>query len=182
VRIHHGSEEKSQSQQQPTHSTHQAFAARHSQISVIYQELLIALTCFTFLLEVKAVVEYGGKAKGMDFSFINLENFANSSPGLTSLTNWVTKVARDQYLISSHKIENSNTFCQSSGERKGQEVMFATFDPPDKSKAEDGSICSFWADLTYTGKTLNNVAAGTHRLSKILDIPTSKWHHQRFRG
>jgi hypothetical protein len=67
--------------------------------------LLIALACYTFLLEVKAIIEYSGKAKGMDLSFINLENVANSSPGAMSLTNWVTEMARDQYLIFSCKIE-----------------------------------------------------------------------------
>jgi hypothetical protein len=81
----------------------------------------------------------------MDLSFINLENVANSSPATTSLvTNWVTEMARDQYLIFSHKIKNPNTFCQSNGGQKAQEVrLFATFDPKDKSKADDGLICSF---------------------------------------
>jgi hypothetical protein len=68
---------------QPTqHTKHllAVFAASHPQISVIYQELLIALACYTFLLEVEAFVEYSSKAKGMDLSFINLENVANSSP------------------------------------------------------------------------------------------------------
>jgi hypothetical protein len=155
---------------QPTqHTKHllAAFAASHPQISIIYQGLLITLARYTFLLEVKAVVEYSGKAKGMDLSFINLENVAYNSPSATSLTNWVTKMARDQYLIFSWKMENSKTFCRSNRGQKGQEVrLFATFDPKDKSKAEDGLICSFWADLTYTGKTSNVVAAGTHQSLK----------------
>ena len=54
--------------------------------------------------------------------------------------------------------------CQSDGGQKGQEVrLFTTFDPQDKSKAEDGTICSFWADLTYTGKTSNDVATRMHQ-------------------
>jgi hypothetical protein len=152
---------------QPTqHTKHllAAFAASHPQILMIYQEMLISLARYTFLLEVKAVVEYSGKAKGMDMSFISLENVSNSSPCATSLTNWVTSLARDQYLIFSRKMQDSNTFCQSDGGQKGQEVrMFATFDPNNKSKAKDGSICSFWADLTYTGKTSDNVAACMHQ-------------------
>jgi hypothetical protein len=160
---------------QPTqHTKHllAAFAASHPQISVIYQELLIALARYTFLLEVKAVVEYSNKARGMDMSFINLKSVANSSPCATSLTNWVTEMARDQYLIFSRKIENSNTFCQSDGGQKGQEVrLFTTFDPQDKSKAEDGSICSFWADLTYTGKTSDDVATGMHQSLKKFGHP-----------
>jgi hypothetical protein len=142
---------------QPTqHTKHllAAFAASHPQISVIYQELLIALAHYTFLLEIKAVAENIGKAKGFHLSLINLENVANSSPSATSLTNWVTEMARDQYLIFSRKMEFSNTFCQSDGGQKGQEVrLFATLDPKDKSKAEDGLIYSFWADQTYTGKS-----------------------------
>jgi hypothetical protein len=114
---------------QPTqHTKHllAAFAASHPQISVIYQELFIALTHYTFLLEIKAVVENSGKAKGMDLSLIYLENVANSSPSATSLTNcWVTERARDQYLIFSHKMEFSNTLCQSDGGQKGQEFGYA---------------------------------------------------------
>jgi hypothetical protein len=65
-----------------------AFAESHSQISIIYQELLIALACYIFLLEVKAsAVEYSGKAKGIDASLMNLKSVANCSPCCTSLTN-----------------------------------------------------------------------------------------------
>jgi hypothetical protein len=42
-----------------------AFAASHPQILVIYQELLIALSRYTFLLEVTGCVEDSGKAKGI---------------------------------------------------------------------------------------------------------------------
>jgi hypothetical protein len=96
-----------QNSNQPTeHTKHlfAAFAASHPQISVIYQEIIIAVARYTFLLEIKAAVENSGKAKGMDLSFINLENVANSSPSATSLTNWVSKLARDQYMIFSQKI------------------------------------------------------------------------------
>jgi hypothetical protein len=96
----------------------------------------------------------------MDSSFINLENVANSSPSATSLTNWVSKLARDQDMIFSQKIEHSSTFCQSDGGQKGQEVrLFTTFDRQDKSKGKDGLVCSFWADLTCTGKSSDDVAA-----------------------
>jgi hypothetical protein len=91
------------------------FVASHPQILVIYQELLIALAGYTFLSEVKASVEYSGKAKGVDMSFKNLKNVANSSPCCTSLTNWVTKLARDHYLIFSSKMDKYNVFCQSDG-------------------------------------------------------------------
>jgi hypothetical protein len=81
-------------------------------------------------LEVKALVEYSGKAKGMDLSIINLENVANSSsPSATSLTNWVTKMARDQYMIFSNKIQDSTIFCQSNGRKKGQEVRLWLYNP-----------------------------------------------------
>jgi hypothetical protein len=118
-------------------------------------------------LEIKTAVENSGKAKGMDLSFINLDNVANNSPSATSLTNWVSKLARDQYMIFSQKIEHSSTFCQSDGGQKGQEVrLFTTFDEQDKSKGKDGSVCLFWADLTYTGKSSNDVAAGMHQSLK----------------
>ena len=81
---------------QPTqHTKHllAAFAASHPQISVMYQELLISLAHYTFLLEVKASVEYRGKAKGIDVSFFNLEHVSNSRPCSTFLTNCVIALA-----------------------------------------------------------------------------------------
>jgi hypothetical protein len=66
-------------------------------------------------------------------------------------------------------------FCESNGGQKGQEVrLFATFDPQDKSKAKDELICSFWADLTYTVKTSNAVAAGTHQSLKKFSHPNKQ--------
>ena len=56
-------------------------------ITIMYQELLISLARYTFLLEVKASVEYNGKVKGIDLSFTNPKNVANCSPCCTSLTN-----------------------------------------------------------------------------------------------
>jgi hypothetical protein len=70
-----------------------AFAASHPQISVIYQELLIPLARYAFLLEIKACIDNNGKSKIMDVSFMNLQNVANCSPCCTSLTNWVTELA-----------------------------------------------------------------------------------------
>ncbi len=159
------------SSQPSQHTKHllAAFAASHPQISVIYQELLIALARNTFLLEVKGAVEYSSKAKGVEVSFVTLENVANCSPCCTSLTKWVVELARDQYLIFSHKMDNSNVFCQSDGGQKGQEVrLFSILDETDKTESENGVICQFWADLTYTGKTSDEVAAGTnHSLKKF---------------
>jgi hypothetical protein len=71
-----------QKSKQPTqHTKHllAAFAASHPQISVMYQELLIALARYTFLLEMKASIQFSGKAKGIDVSFFNLENVSNSN-------------------------------------------------------------------------------------------------------
>jgi hypothetical protein len=130
---------------QPTqHTKHllPAFAVSHPQILVMYQELLIALARYTFLLEVKASVEFSGKAKGIDMSFFNLDNVSNSSPCSTSLTNWVIKLARDQVLIFSRRVDESNLFCQPDGGQKGQEVrLFSLLDESDKSKSENGVIC-----------------------------------------
>jgi hypothetical protein len=59
---------------------------------VVHQELLIALAGYTFLLEVKAKMK-----EAMDVIFMNLTKVANCSPCCTSLTNWVTELAKDQY-------------------------------------------------------------------------------------
>ena len=87
------------------------------------------------------------------------------------LFNWVIELARDQVLIFSRKVDESNLFCHSDGGQKGQEVrLFSLLDESDKSKSENGVICQFWADLTYTGKTLDEVAAGTNQSLKKLAI------------
>jgi hypothetical protein len=73
----------SHSSNQPTqHTKHllAAFAASHPQIAVIYQEMLIALSRYTFLLEIKAVVDCSGKAKGMDLSFFNSRECCKQQP------------------------------------------------------------------------------------------------------
>jgi hypothetical protein len=87
--LKYGLNQKSNQPSQHTKHLLAAFAASHPQISVIYQELFIALARYTFLFEVKGALEYSGKAKGLDVSFVNLENVANCSPCCTSLTNWV---------------------------------------------------------------------------------------------
>ncbi len=97
------------------------------------------------------------------------------------LFNWVIELARDQVLIFSRKVDESNLFCHSDGGQKGQEVrLFSLLDESDKSKSENGVICQFWADLTYTGKTSKEIAAGTNQslmkfgnLNKQLNCSTS---------
>jgi hypothetical protein len=62
-------------------------------------------------------------------------------------------------------MDNANVFCQLDGGQKGQEVrLFTLLDEADKTQFEHWAICKFWADLTYTGKTSNVVAAGTNNL------------------
>jgi hypothetical protein len=123
---------------------------------------------------VKASVKFSGKGKGIDVSFFNLDNVSNSSPCSTSLTNWVIKLKRDQVLISTRKVEESNLFCQLDGGLKGQEVrLFRLLDESNKSKSENGVIYQFWVDLTYTGKTSDKVAAGTNQSLKNLAIRIS---------
>jgi hypothetical protein len=89
-------EQKSKQPSQHTKHLFAAFAASHPQSLVMYQELLISLARYTFLLEVKASVEHSRKVTGMDVSFKNLSNLANCSPCCTSLTNWVTELNKNQ--------------------------------------------------------------------------------------
>ena len=111
-------------------------------ISVMYQELLISLARYTFLLEVKASVEYSGKAKGVDVSFFNLDNVLNSSPCSIPLTNWVIELARDQVLIFSRKVDDCNLFCQLDGGQKGQEVV-ASMTNPNLKQLKEGMVEAF---------------------------------------
>jgi hypothetical protein len=65
-----------------------AFAAPHPQISTMHQqEQIIALARMSLLLEVKEVAEDEYSWLGADFSWLTLENVANSSPLLSALTN-----------------------------------------------------------------------------------------------
>jgi hypothetical protein len=108
-----------------------------------------------------------GKGKGIEVRFFNLDNVSNSSPCSTSLSNWVMELARDQVLIFSRKVEESNFFCQSDGGQKGQEArLFSLLDASNKSESKNGVICQFWVDLTYRGKTSNKVVAGTNQSLK----------------
>jgi hypothetical protein len=86
---------------------------------------------------------------------------------VSSLTNWVTQLAQEQFTIFSADMENSNVFCQSDGGKKGQEVrLFPLLDESNKTHSEHGSICQFWAGITSTGKTSAAVAEGTHHSFK----------------
>jgi hypothetical protein len=78
-------------------------------------------------------------------------------------------------MILSAKMENYNVFCQSDGRQKGQEVrLFMLLDESGKRISNHGSICQFWAGLTYTGKTSAAVAEGTNHSVKKFDRPTKE--------
>jgi hypothetical protein len=144
-----------------------AFAASHPQVSVIHQEILIALACYTFLLDVQAQASCEKDGKNIDFSWLQLTNLSNCSPSASSLTNWVTKLAQEQYILFSAKMEHANVFSQSDGRQKGQEVrLFTLLEESDTTHSENVSICQFWAGVTYTGKTNAAVAKGTHHSFK----------------
>jgi hypothetical protein len=99
--------------QEQTESTPQtrcllaAFAASHPLVSVMYQEILMALAGYTFLLEVQAQANCEkDRRKLLDFCWLKLENVASSSSSALSLTNWVTELAQEQLMIFSVKMEN----------------------------------------------------------------------------
>jgi hypothetical protein len=159
-------------QNQPTNHTRHllgAFAASHPQISTMHQEQIIALAQMSLLLEVKAVAENDSSLLGIDFSWLTLENVADSSPSSSALTKWVVALAQDQYMIFSQKMMGATLFCQSDGGQKGQEVrLFTMFDRNDKTESPDGTICQFWADLTFAGKKSLQVAdAVKHSMQKF---------------
>jgi hypothetical protein len=133
-----------------------AFTASHPQVSVMYQEILIALAQYTFLLEVQAQANCEkDRRKLLHFCWLKLENVASCSPSASSLTNWVTELAQEQFIIFSAKMENYNLFCQSDCGQKGQEVkLFTLLDESDKRITEHGSICQFWAGRDTDAESL----------------------------
>jgi hypothetical protein len=119
-------------QNQPTNCTHHllgAFVAAHPQISVNCQELMIAFPQKSLLLEVKAVVESDCSSLRIDFCWLALENVANSSLSSSALANWVVSLAQDQHEIFACEMPGANSFCQSDGGQKGQEVRLFTSCP-----------------------------------------------------
>jgi hypothetical protein len=101
------------------------FMASHPQVSMMHQEILISLAQFTFLLEVEAQANYEKdkeSRKQIDFSWLTLHKIASCSPSASSLTNWVTELAKEQFIIFSAKMANAYVFCQSNVGKKGQEV------------------------------------------------------------
>jgi hypothetical protein len=84
-------------------------------------------------------------------------------------------LAKEQFIIFSSKMANANVFCQSDGGQKVQEVrLFTLWDENDKTQTKHGSICQFWAGLTYTGKTSAAVAQGTNHSFKKFGLPGKK--------
>ena len=70
---------------------------------------------------------------------------------------------------------NANAFCQFDGRQKGQEVrLFTLWDENGKTQTKHGSICQFWAGLTYTCKTSAAVAKGTNHSFKKFGLPGKK--------
>jgi hypothetical protein len=47
-------------------------------------------------------------------------------------------------------------------------------DETDTTESKNGVICEFWADLTYTGKTSDEVAAGTNHSLQKFGHPTKQ--------
>jgi hypothetical protein len=159
-----------------THCLLAAFTTSHPQVLVIHQEILIALARYTFLLEVQAQANCEkDRRKLLDFYWLKLKNVASCSPSTSSITNWVTELAQEQFMIFGAKMEISNVFCQSDGGQRGQEVrLFTLLDESDKKNTKHQSICQFWACLTYTGKTSVIVAEGTNHSFQKFGCPSKK--------
>jgi hypothetical protein len=138
------------------------FAASHPQVSVMHQEILISLARFTFLLEVEAQANYEKdkeSRKQIDFSWLTQHKIASCSPSASSLTNWVTELAKEQFIIFSAKMANACLFCQSGRGKKGKKLDYSLL----------------WdAGLTYTGKTSAAVAEGTSHSFKKFGLPDKK--------
>jgi hypothetical protein len=79
-------------------------------------------------------------------------------------------------MIFSAKMENyTNVFCQSDGGQKGLEVrLFTLLDKSYKRISKHGSVCQFWAGLTYTGKTSTAAAEGTNHSFRKFGRPSKK--------
>jgi hypothetical protein len=74
------------------------------------------------------------RRKHLNFFWLKLDKVASCSNSALSLTDWVTELAQEQYMISSTKMENYNVFCQSDSKKKAQEVtLFTLLDKSNKT-------------------------------------------------
>jgi hypothetical protein len=133
--------------------------------------MLIALSRFTFLLEVQAQLDplYHDAMNGI----VNFRDILETSPAARTLDGWVDDLAADQAMIASYAISKAMTvFVQADGAPDGsQPKVFTWFDPDDKSKTPDGSICQFFAGIETTGKKAVDIAEGIdHTLTFSLGL------------
>ena len=147
----------------PTHHTRHlfaAFAAGHLQISPIHQEHLIALARYALVVELKAACQEKDPSIRMDWATI--DNVSKSSPSATIIDSWVDDLATLQLSIFGYLMSKAKSaFVQSDGGHDGQEIrIFNIWNTLDKSLTPDGTMMSFWADLTFNGKKSIEVAAG----------------------
>jgi hypothetical protein len=140
----------------------------------MHQEQIIVLAQMSLMLEVRVVAEDKYLWLGGDFAWLTLENVTNSSSLSSALTNWVVAFARDQYMIFLQKMLGALSFCQSDGGQKGKEArLFTRLDKSDRTETPDGTICQFWADLTFAGKkSLEVTNAVKHSMAKFA-LPTT---------
>jgi hypothetical protein len=133
--------------------------------------MLIAISRFTFLLEVQAKLDplYHDAMVGI----VDFQDILDTSPASRTLDGWVDDLAADQAMIASYEIAKAKTvFVQADGAPDGsQPKVFTWWDADDKSKTPDGSIRQFFAGIETTGKKAADIAEGIdHTLTKSLGL------------
>jgi hypothetical protein len=124
------------------------------------QEIIIAFSRYTFLLDVQAQLEPSHK-NDMD-SFLDLQKILNSSPSARTLDDAVDDLATDQAMLASFEIQRADSvFLQSDKAPDGSEAMLLVWwRKEDTRKTPFGSIRQFKAGLAATGKKAADIAEG----------------------
>jgi hypothetical protein len=124
---------------------HAAFASANPKVPMAPQEMLIAISRFTFLLEVQAKLDplYHNAMNGI----VDFQDILETSPASRTLDGWVDDLAADQAMIASYEIAKAKTiFVQADGAPDGSQPKGCTWwDVGNKSKTPDGSVRQFFA-------------------------------------
>ncbi len=151
-----------------------AFAASHPTIPTTSQATIIALSRYTFLMDIKDELSVDVHVqKRFEKDMLHLPKILNCSPAGSTIDGWVDCLATDQAILVSHQVKNAkHCFLQCDHAPDGSLVKVLTFfDVEDKTKTVDGSVKQFFLGVEVTGKKSSEIAEGIdHSFNRVLGL------------
>jgi len=149
-----------------------AFATSHPTIPTTSQATIIALSRYTFLMDVNDQLSVDVQ-KRYEKDMLCLQKILNCSPAGSTIDGWVDLLATDQAIIISHEITKvDHCYLQCDHAPDGSLAKVLTyFDVNDKTKTVDGSVQQFFLGVEVTGKKSTEIAEGIdHSLNTVLGL------------